>query len=208
VIRGLSIGDGTGTPQKIYLEVDSDKTCYVVLPNGTLLTSTSGVINYDWEGVAGNVKLIVPKDTTDFRVINGLDTLISDFGGNATIQGNYAVLRFQRTDIVSLEANNTVNVSINNNAVITTFSANNAIDVNASACALTDKSIGDFLIAASVNNPTANGSADFSGGTNALFANIALYMHSIGVIGIPNPPALSAWLTANLSTWSLTFRLV
>ena len=63
MIRGLSVLSGQSSPQKIYLEVDSDKTCYVVLPNGTLLTSTSGVIDYDYSGVAGAVKLIVPKDS-------------------------------------------------------------------------------------------------------------------------------------------------
>jgi len=206
VIRGLSIGDGTGTPQKVYLEVDSDKNCYVVLPNGTLLTSTSGVVNYNWEGIAGAVRLIVPKDTAViFTKEIGVGG--SDFIGELTTT-NSGSLDFGFNQLTKITATNANIVAATNNMGLTDFSAENATQIYLSACALTDKSIGDFLIAASVNNPTANGSADFSGVTNPLVANICGYMYSIGVIEIPTPPALSAWITANLSTWSLTFRSV
>jgi len=208
VIRGLSIGDGTGTPQKVYLEVDSDKICYVTLPNGTLLISTSGVINYDWEGDAGAVRLIVPKETDSVSLSNSTDSVVGDYSGVIDVKSPISELRTIARGYTSITSLTAEDVFCYLNAHLTELIVPNAINVYAASCALTEKSIGDFLIAASVNNPTANGSADFSGVTNPLFANIALYMHSIGVIEIPTPPALSAWLTANLSTWSLTFRLV
>jgi len=48
---------------KVYLEVDSNKSCKVVLPDNSILTSTAGKIDTTWNGAAGRVKLIVPKDS-------------------------------------------------------------------------------------------------------------------------------------------------
>ena len=58
---GLSVGSGT---QKIYLEVDSDKTAYAIMPNGTIYTSVAGVINQNYSGGAGRVTLAVPKNSS------------------------------------------------------------------------------------------------------------------------------------------------
>ena len=40
----MTIPDGNSTPMRAYVEVDSDKICYAVMPDGSVLTSTSGVI--------------------------------------------------------------------------------------------------------------------------------------------------------------------
>jgi len=226
VIRELSIGDGTGTPQKIYLKVDTDKFCHVILPNGDVLESTAGVIDSDWQGVEGSIVLIVQKNTELFNIDElGVGTfaliansLTINLTAEIIVRGSQGIDNLRALHATKINASNCLLRSVSatnvnylelfNSPQLNDFYSPYATYVNGSNSAITAKSIGDFLIAASVNNPTANGEADFSGVTNALFANIALYMHSIGVIGIPNPPALSAWLTANLSTWSLTFRLV
>lgn len=75
-ITGLSLADGSVTPQVVYLGVDSDKTCYVVLPDGTTLTSTAGIINDTWTGADGAVTLLIEKETSLF------DISTSDFSGN------------------------------------------------------------------------------------------------------------------------------
>jgi len=192
-VVGLSI-PATG---KVYLEVDSDKTCYVVLPNGTLLTSTSGVIDYDYTGVAGAVKLVVPKDTTLLRNTNDDDSKVFDFSG-VFIYSGLGALKAVQSDITKIYANNIELASCYNNTLLSELHTDNATSINAVNCALTAKSIGDFLIAASVNNPTASGTADFTGGTNADKGAIRVYMEAALGVSISS---LADWITANLSSW-------
>lgn len=95
-INTLSIGSGSVTPQKVNLAVDSDKTCYVILPNGTLLTSTAGVIDYNWTGAAGDVVLVVPKDTRLLRSSN------NDLSAETlTINGAYKQINLNDDPVLS-----------------------------------------------------------------------------------------------------------
>ena len=148
VITGLSLASGTVTPQVVCLEVDSDKTCKVILPDNTVLTSTVGLINTTWAGDAGNVTLIVPKNTTRISLYDSGDTEIpADFIGIFT--SNYA------TEIL---CNGCIN--------LTEISAPNAITINASGCALTAVAIA-ALLAELVATGNEDGTLDVSGGTNA-----------------------------------------
>lgn len=81
-IYGLTIEKGGD----MYLAIDIDKTCYIVQPDNTLLTSTSGVISATWGGDDGNVILIVPKYNTYMSVTN------SGFTGLITVVGGYYVI--------------------------------------------------------------------------------------------------------------------
>lgn len=81
-IYGLTIEKG----EDMYLEVDSNKTCYIVQPDNTLLTSNiDGVISTTWGGDDGNVILVVPKNSSYMSVAN------SGFTGLITVVGGYYI---------------------------------------------------------------------------------------------------------------------
>jgi len=129
VVKNLSISeDGV-----MYLAVDADKFCYIVQPDGSVLTSTLGIISTTWGGTAGQVSLVIPKGEP-------LNISNSDFTG-------------------TLKTNATV--------------------INASGCNFTAKQIGDFLIYISKLHPTASGTINFSGGTNALEDDIDAYLSEV-----------------------------
>jgi len=148
VVKNLSISEDGA----MYLAVSSAKVCYIVCPDGSVLTSTLGVISTTWGGTAGQVSLVIPKGEP-------LNISNSDFTG-------------------TLKTNATV--------------------INASGCNFTAKQIGDFLIYISKLHPTAIGTANFSGGLNAIFDDIAAYLLTIGII-------LDDLMTI-LSTWTVTFN--
>ena len=203
MIRGLSIGDGTGTPQKVYLEVDSDKNCYVVLPNGTLLTSTSGVINYDYTGVAGNVKLIVPKDTAIIKTseagVGG-----SAFHGDLKIETSCALYELGYSEYMTIDVNNaTDRVIAPSNLFLYSFKCDEAKEVDFSYCACTAQSIGLFLAAAATYNPNYAGDANFSGGDNALKADVATFMFNSGLLTPNSVAALNLWIATYLPNWTI-----
>jgi hypothetical protein len=70
-------------------------------------------------------------------------------------------------------------------------------------CALTAKSIGDFLFAAAQNNPTANGIANFSGGTNAGTVAVSQYMSNDHN---DNGNWLSDFIQDKLFHWTITLN--
>ena len=67
----LSIGSGEVTPQKVYLEIDSDKQGYIEYPDGNYQATVAGVINTTWNHSAGAIRLIVPKNTTEVSISAG-----------------------------------------------------------------------------------------------------------------------------------------
>ena len=167
VITGLSLASGTVTPQVVILEVDSDKTCYVILPDGTTSTSTTGLINTTWAGAAGNVTLIVPKNTTRISLYDSGDTEIpADFIGVFT--SNYAteILCNGCVDLTGISAPNASTVWAVNCTSLTSISAPNATDINAQGCALTAVAIAALLAELKATGNT-DGFLDISTGTNA-----------------------------------------
>lgn len=193
-IEGLTIGNGQTTAKKVYLRVDSDETCYVLLPDNTVLTSTAGIIDEVWEGIAGRVKLIIPKDTT-LLSISKTGFYGSQFSGHVGLVSKITTVDFSAV----LE--------------LTSFSAPYATVVDAPNCALTAKSIGDFLFAAAANNPTASGVANFSGGNNATDRAITDYMNDtynpfVGAAyeGASIDELLSIWIGLNLEQWAISLN--
>lgn len=81
-ISGLTIGNGSVTTQKMYLSTGAGTTCYIVQPNGAVLTSTGGIIDIAYAGIAGNITLIVPKNGNiniqESKYIGELNTLATD----------------------------------------------------------------------------------------------------------------------------------
>jgi hypothetical protein len=154
VITTLTIGNGQITPKKVYLKVDSNKTCYGVLPNGMLLTSTSGAIDYDYTGVAGAVKLVVPKDSVNFIMYDGTTTAAAAFVGEINLLGNYGY------------------VDTRGCFGITYLLAHNALIMLANNCDLSALSVANQLLAFKENNPTYAGTAVFSNNTDANSANV------------------------------------
>ncbi len=210
VITGLTIDDGSVTPQNIYLEVDADKSCYVILPDGSVLISAAGIIGsaievpLDYTGVAGSVRLVVPNNTSLVRASYG------GYIGTVKINAITGVRAGYNSGVVEIYAPNSTSCRGDYGLNITSFYSPNATLVSFIDCKLTENSIGDFLIAASINNPTEVGaSADFSGGTNANKREVAVYM---GLISASSPDAaktatFDSWVASYLPTWTITMNL-
>jgi len=199
VLSTLSIGDGSVTPQKIYLEVDSNKICYVVQPSGAVLTSTAGVIDTTWGGSAGKVVLVIPKTTT-IVTTDKTGSYSSDFTGDFSCNLNAIYLSSGSSFSSYTTPNATIQVNFGASSSLTDFYAPKiATNIFASGCALTAKSIGDFLISASINNPTASATANFGLGTNANRDAINAYLITRGT-------TLAAIELIIDPTWTLTFN--
>jgi len=71
VTRQIAAGDVS--TQSFTITVDVDKEVKALLPDGTLLTSIAGVIEYDYsDSAAGTVYIYKPKITTVFTIVGDL----------------------------------------------------------------------------------------------------------------------------------------
>lgn len=202
-ITTLSIGSGTSTPQKVYLKVDSNKTCYVVLPNGVLLTSTAGIIDYNWTGAAGGVTLVVPKNSSS------VDFSDTDFYGDTlTVIGSYNL--FFRDDspgslndvIKNVIANKVPFISAYSRG-IETVSCKKSINTNLGNNALTLATVKTILDDAYTLYLAGQltGSINLSGGTNA-YLNPAEYSTIYGITygALIDDMAIVGWsITLNIT---------
>jgi len=153
------------------LTIDSDKTGYVLLPNGKVLITSAGVINTTYNGYGGNITYYVPKDSTSV-VVQG-----------SSLAGSVISNRTERLDLpnndllLSVEVATCVNIQVDSSDNLTTLIAPEAVTVVANNCALTAKSIGDILYAAYDDN-RASVAFDFSGGNNALQGDVDTYLQA------------------------------
>lgn len=181
VITGLSLADGSVTPQVVYLEVDSDKTCKVVLPDNTVLTSTAGVINTTWAGAAGAVTLIAQKDRTKLNLGDYEDTseIFADFSGILT--DNYSNI-FSSSGcslLTGVSANKATDIDVSYCSLLVAISAPISPIINASESAITAASIA-LQVRSAILNITDLSSINYiySGGTNASYATLSAQAQS------------------------------
>lgn len=184
----------------VKLAIDTDKVGYVRLPTGGVLETVDGAIDAVYNGSEGRITYYVPKDSAvaefDNANITGITGNIStDFAGQCKFSS--------QVYLTGITVTETTYLTCIADASLTNLVAPKAVEVYASGCALTAKSIGDFLIAASVNNPTESGIADFSGGTSANKGDIKAYMEIALDTTITS---LGDWIAANLATWTITYN--
>lgn len=185
-ITGLSLSDGSVTPQVVYLSAYT--TCYVVLPDGSTLTSTGGLINTTWTSAAGAITLIVPKGVTESWTIES-----SDFIGDLVVNGIFDVLSVKSnanitsivanninqiesefcTSLTSITALNAISLLVSTNEALESISAPNATYIDVQDCALTAVAIAS-LLAELVATGNEDGTLNISGGTNADYATWSL----------------------------------
>lgn len=188
-ITGLSLADGSDTPQVVYLQVDLDKECKVILPNSTTLTSTAGIINTTWAGAAGSVVLVIDKtsQTVLFGDYDDTAAITSDYIGdlyttfNGIIQVDECAFLTSINapsatevnasvcpSLSSIYAQNAITIVAIDSSDLSYISAPNATFIDTSGCALTANSIATKLASTLVNIADLSTVAiDFSGGTNA-----------------------------------------
>ena len=152
----------------VKLTIDSSKTGYIKLPNGSVLVTTAGVINTTYTGVGGAVTYYVAKANTD----NSL--LMSDIAGEIMYTGAGGIILTSCYNATSLIANSAISVAIND-TTISTLQANKAISIDAEAASLTAKSIGDILYYANLES-REDVVYSFNSGLNANHTAIAAYM--------------------------------
>ena len=151
----------------VKLTIDADKIGYVRLPNGGILTTTAGVINTTYTGVAGRITYYVPKNSS-------VDVSSSGLSGEITYNGTQRISAIS-VRITKLTANLSTEIHSYSNSLLSVIEGEKADTVIASNCSLTAKSIGDILYAAYDKN-RANVWYEFSGGTNAPYAAIDDYL--------------------------------
>jgi hypothetical protein len=189
VIYGGTISNGGA----VKLSIDAGKVGYIRLPNGTILTTVSGVINTTYSGVGGAITYYVPKNSAiaEFDSINitGITgDIITNFEGECRFSSQIY--------ITGVTANKSTIINCSADAALTKLIAPKVITLYVSGCALTAKSIGDILYAAVADN-RANVVYNFSGGTNADDVAIMSYITST----YPEesfPEFLTDWMDATL----------
>jgi len=195
VVKNLSISEDGA----MNLQVDADKVCYIVCPDGSVITSVGGAISTTWGGTAGKISLIIPKDS-EILMIGSSDyvgELRTNFAGSFSAEACLSLSALLAPMATFVEAMGCTSLTV--------LSAPLATYVGAVDCALTAKSIGNQLIAFKNNNPTVAGTANFSGGTNALKSAIALYLIPVSD---GDTTFLDDWIDLNLPNWVITFRTI
>lgn len=169
-ITGLSLANGSVTPKVVYLQVDSDKECKVILPDSTTLTSTGGVINDTWTGAAGAVTLLVDKTSQKvyFGDYDNSAAIKSDYIGDLYTTFNGIIKVNLCASLTSVSAPNAVEVNCYSCTSLTSLSAPNATYLYCYGCALTSNAIAS-LLAELVATGNKDGELNISGGTNADF---------------------------------------
>ena len=62
IITGLSLADGSVAPQQVTLFTNPSPSSYIVLPDGSRLTTDGyGEIDTTWIGAAGDIVIVIPK---------------------------------------------------------------------------------------------------------------------------------------------------
>lgn len=152
------------------------------MPNGVILQTVAGVINTIYTGVAGGITYYVPKNLT-----SDLQIGLSGLSGSIVYNGNLSTQfygGFNSVDSYSFKNQTLINVQ--NCGGLANLIALKAIDLNASNCALTAKSIGDILYSAYVDD-RSDINYNFTGGTNATAS--AVYSYLTAQYAIADPEA-------------------
>jgi hypothetical protein len=136
----------------VKLTVDSDKTGYVILPNGVLLTTVSGVINTTYAGLEGNILYLVSKNTNTASI------------ANSGVQGGVV---YNGLNILDCDGN----------TALTSIVANNTKTIYATGDSLTAKAMGDILKNLYDLDVDACELA-FDEGTNAIEGAVDAYLQS------------------------------
>ncbi len=179
VITGLSID----TDGAINIEIDADKVCHCIAPDGEVVTSTDGKIEIVWDDAPGNVILLIPKNSYVLHIGSaGAIGTASDFSGDLVT--NFAGL-VQLADcalLTSVNAPNAFEIICSGCAALTDVSALKANILDCSNCvSLTAQSIYDALDNAYklAQGGIVDGDYDFSGATTGIVTEIISQRHGI-----------------------------
>lgn len=186
LIYGGTIANGGA----VKLTIDADKTGYIKLPNGTILTTVAGVIDTIYSGVGGAITYYVPKGT-------GANIMDSNINGDLTTNVKVLIGASETTLVSSLTATVSTYVYMYGYPILSSIIAPLATTAIAQNCALTAKSIGDIIYQAYIDN-RQNVNFDFSGGTNALEGAVDTYLQS--AYGVTYATVYSLLVTTNLGT--------
>ena len=143
----LGIGSGEVTPQKVFLRIDSDKQGYIEYPDGTYQATVAGVIDTTWNHSAGDIRLIVPKNTSKIFIT---DLVTSSLLGGVFITNTSADLFLSGWNIVGV-------------------SASNSLHIYAFGCSLNSAAI-DTLLSELVSKGNQGGILNLLGGRNANYS--------------------------------------
>lgn len=169
----LIYGGTIATGGAVKLTIDTDKTGYIKLPNGSILTTVAGVIDTTYTGLGGAITYYVPKIASIVDIGN------SDLSGAITYNGVniFECWSFNVGRLKSVIASSAIVIYCHGDTTLTNLVANNAVHIDATGSALTAKSIGDILYAAYVDN-RLNVTFEFIGGTNAIETAVNAYLLS------------------------------
>jgi hypothetical protein len=159
----------------VKLTIDADKYGWVEFPDGTMQVTVAGVINTTYTGATGEIKYFVPKNTSV------VDISISDVAKSITAMGVIDLRLVGCVEVASVTTDKAININASGCVENKNIIAPKAITISALNNSLTAKSIGDIIYSA-VLDSRENVNFNFSGGTNAIYADIyAYYLAKYGV---------------------------
>ena len=79
----------------------------MILPDGSVLTSVSGIIDTTWSGVAGDITLVIPKVTSEFSISE------SNFIGKLETKATY-IYASDCTSLTSISAPKAITLGCSN----------------------------------------------------------------------------------------------
>lgn len=164
-ITGLSLASGTVTPQQVTLFTNSTPSSYVILPDGSKLTTNgSGEINTTWAGAAGAIIIVIPR--RNLIALSDGGNIPADFIGQLIANTPETVQIDGCVNITSVITPLATVFSSAGCTSLESLSAPVATSIDASGCALTEAGL-ITLVTGIWNAGTTDGTMDISGGTSA-----------------------------------------
>lgn len=165
-ITGLSLNSGVSVPQQVTLEVDSNKSCKIVMPDYSIWESYLGVIKSNWTGIAGSVILIVPRNSAEYHLVHNLVEESSKFVGELKLESPGYLRMAGNSNITKVTANNSLLIDTSYCQNLETISCKNVQYLFAQNCKLTANSIAQILSDAVLTGRT-EGTLSLGVGANA-----------------------------------------
>lgn len=154
-------GGTIATGATVKFEIDANKTGYIKLPNGTILTTVAGIINTTYTGVGGAITFYSPKSNTNEVVVDGVPVHGTI---NTNIYDLYIAGISQIVGVICSE--NTMSIKNPGNINQAVLIAQKATVVDVTGCSIEAKYIGDVIYKA-YSESRVNVNFKFGGGSNA-----------------------------------------
>lgn len=183
-------GGSIATDGVVKLIIDTAKIGYIILPNGTVLTTVAGVINTIYTGAGGSIGIYFPKN---IETVNLTGCQIS---GDIVYSG-YSAINISGTPATGFTSTSSPQIAMFAADYVSKLVSPKVILLDARSCSLSRKYIGDVLYAAYQDN-RAGINFLLTGGSNAIQSEVDTYLQA--TYGVTYATVYALLVTTNLGT--------